>query len=158
MSYNGADAPDAEITFTFEASCPDDAFHAMTAGIEEHAQTTVGLPPPAYFSMLAHDSDGALAGGLQGAFYYGACHVNFLWVDPAYRQQGIATTLMEWVEEYAIEQGVGFLTLHTMSWEARGFYEKLGFIVEYSQSGYTGGAVRHCMRKALPKPEEGVQA
>ena len=67
--------------------------------------------------------------GQQGWVYY-------LGVDPAFRRQGIGTSLMKRVEARLI--GMGCQELHLQIWasraEVRAFYESLGYFSEGRQS------------------------
>jgi len=67
--------------------------------------------------------------GQQGCVYY-------LGVDPAFRRQGIGTSLMKRVEARLI--GMGCQELHLQIWaskaEVRAFYESLGYFSEGRQS------------------------
>ncbi|TGS74101.1 GNAT family N-acetyltransferase, partial [Mesorhizobium sp. M3A.F.Ca.ET.175.01.1.1] len=46
-------------------------------------------------------------------------------VEEAYRRSGVGTALVRAVEDHAASAGVGKLYLYT--WQARGFYEALGW-------------------------------
>ena len=86
-----------------------------------------------------------------GVILYGAMHVDTLFVDIDFRRQNIGSTLMEKAEELAKSKDCKFITLNTMCWEARGFYEKLGYALEYERSGYAGGSVLYALKKLLSR-------
>ncbi|SFO16831.1 Predicted N-acetyltransferase YhbS [Mesorhizobium sp. NFR06] len=56
-------------------------------------------------------------------------------VAEAYRGRGVGTALVRAVETYAASVGVG--TLHLYTWQARGFYEALGWaaVEAFQQDG-----------------------
>lgn len=56
---------------------------------------------------------------------------------------------MAMAEKLAIEQDCGFIMLSTMDWEARPFYEKLGYYMEYERKGFKNDSVEYMMRKDL---------
>lgn len=68
-------------------------------------------------------------GGLACSIWHETMHINLLAVEKAYRNQDIATRLMTRAQERAIEKGVTTITVSTQDFQARGFYEKLGFTV-----------------------------
>lgn len=92
------------------------------------------LPKP--FAILLKNPQGKVFGGISGASYYGALHIDMLWTDTSIRGQGYGKKLVSAAEELAKEQSCHFLTLTTMSFEAERFYEKLGYLVEFKRSGY----------------------
>lgn len=73
--------------------------------------------------------DGSIAGGLLGDVYWGWLSINILWVDECLRHQGYGEKLIKMAEEEALKKGCHAVHLDTMSFQARPFYEKLGFTV-----------------------------
>jgi len=99
------------------------------------------------FALLAHDADAALRAGLVGVAAGGWLFVESLWVDEALRGQGIGRTLMACAENHARAQGCHDAWLDTF--QARGFYEQLGYVVFAELEDYPRGQSRHFLRKAL---------
>ena len=75
----------------------------------------------------AKDPKGKLVGGLVGGTYWGWLQVYELWVDAAYRDEGLGTTLLREAEALARKRGCRHVHLDTFSFQAPGFYRKLGF-------------------------------
>ncbi|BBK39647.1 N-acetyltransferase [Allostella sp. ATCC 35155] len=67
--------------------------------------------------------------GLYAQSYWGWMCVDELWVDARRRGRGLGRRLMEAAEEEAVARGCRGMWVDTWSWQARGFYEKLGFEV-----------------------------
>ena len=80
-----------------------------------------------FVGFYALDDDGRLAGGLQGAFEWDWLHVMHLWVREPRR--GLGRRLIEAAETLARKEGKRGVFLDTMEFQARPFYEKLGFSV-----------------------------
>ena len=57
--------------------------------------------------------------------------------------------LMQKAEEIARKRDCLFMTVNTMDFEARPFYEKHGYTVEFTRSGFEKNSVMYFLRKAL---------
>lgn len=90
-----------------------------------------------------------IKGGCHGCLYYGCVHVDQLWIDAKLRGQGWGTQLMLAVENLAKQEACLFATVCTMDWEARDFYKKLGYVVEFERHGYLKKSVLYFLRKEL---------
>src|SRR4029453_14429106 len=81
------------------------------------------------FAAFLRDDTGMLRGGVEGGLWGNGLHINVLWVDEALRGQGHASALMRAAEAHGIAQGAKLVHVETMSFQARPFYEKLGYRV-----------------------------
>lgn len=100
-------------------------------------------------NVYAVDKTGAVLGGLIGAMYWHALSIESLWLDVTLRGQGLGAQMVEMVEQIARMAGCTLMHVDTMSFQARGFYEKLGFVVFGTLLGYAGGFERYYMHKPL---------
>lgn len=79
---------------------------------------------------LAHyDQHGSLKAGLLGATGWDWLHIDVLFVDQALWRQGIGKALVQRACADAQQRGCIGAILDTFDFQARGFYEKLGFEV-----------------------------
>jgi GNAT superfamily N-acetyltransferase len=85
------------------------------------------------------DSNRTVLGGLMGQIWARWLHVGTLWVDEAERGRGHATRLIAAAEKYALEKGCTDVFLETFSFQARPFYEKLGYRVFGTLDNYPEG-------------------
>jgi GNAT superfamily N-acetyltransferase len=109
--------------------------------------------PVGFFLRTAR---GEWLGGLLGNIWGGWLHVTHLWVAAPARSRGNGTRLLRAAEEYAIERGCFAATLETASFEARPFYEKLGYQVFAALEDYPPGHTKYYLRKQLAaKPTVG---
>lgn len=93
------------------------------------------------FACFARDSDDTIIAGCNGVCLYGALYTDQLWVDPEYRHQGLAKRLMEEAHDLGHQLGCNIASVQTMDFQnARAFYEKLGYKVDYIREGYRHGA------------------
>ena len=95
------------------------------------------------------DSNRAVLGGLMGQIWARWLHVGTLWVDEAARGRGHATRLMAAAESYALEKGCTAVFLETFSFQARPFYEKLGYRVFGTLENYPEGHSYYYLTKHL---------
>lgn len=101
------------------------------------------------FAVIARDGAGTVLGGVTGDVQWGMGEVEFVWVDDAWRGRGIGAQLMEAAEQVALAHGCRRIHLDTMSFQAPGFYRKLGFQVAGRIEGYAGGHVRYFLVKDI---------
>ena len=88
-------------------------------------------------------------GGLWGDSAWGYLHIELLVVPEAMRGTGIGRTLMQRAEEEALCRGSHQVWLDTFNFQARGFYEKLGYSVFGTLDDYPVGHSRMFLRKAI---------
>src|SRR5215211_6982070 len=78
-------------------------------------------------ALLLKDGQGVSVGGLWGRTGYGWLYVEFLSVPDALHGSGLGASLMREAERIALERGCAGSWLTTFTFQARGFYEKLGY-------------------------------
>ena len=103
------------------------------------------------FSAVLRGDDGALLGGAHAILNMGLVEIRGLWIAPALRGRGLGLRLMETIEREARARGMTRAALDTYDWQARGFYEKLGYRV-FGSLDYPAGAQRFYMVKELTPP------
>jgi GNAT superfamily N-acetyltransferase len=113
------------------------AYNAETGG-------PMNLKPVA---ILLTDADGAEVGGLWGKTIYDWLFVELLAVPEAWRGHGYGQALIAEAERVAREAGCIGLWLDTFEFQARGFYEKLGFEVFGTLEDHPLGSRRYFLKK-----------
>ncbi len=99
-------------------------------------------------TLTLHD-DATLIGGLAGETFMGWLTIDMLWVDPAFRDRGHASALLEAAEQEARRRGATDCVLDTFSFQAPGFYRKRGYREFAKLDGFPAGHHRHYMTKSL---------
>jgi ribosomal protein S18 acetylase RimI-like enzyme len=99
--------------------------------------------------VFARDAGGNIVGGLTGRTYWNYLDISFLWVHEAHRGAAYATALMSAAESEARNRGCSNVLLDTFSFQALGFYKKLGYSEFGRLSAFTGSHDRHYLYKAL---------
>jgi GNAT superfamily N-acetyltransferase len=79
-------------------------------------------------AIFLRDRHDRIRGGVLGDVWGGWLHVSILWVEEAFRGSGHGVTLMRSAEEEARELGARYAHLDSHSFQAPGFYEKLGYV------------------------------
>ena len=106
-------------------------------------------PQEKKLAVYAQAEDGRLVAGLLGQTNHGWLHVGWLWVSEELRQQKIGTELMRRAEAEALERECHHAHLTTLDFQARGFYERLGYTVFGVLDDYPRPHKRLLMQKQL---------
>ena len=104
-----------------------------------------------YFKVLviAKEQDGSVIGGIHGDMSWDWLHIDTLWVDEYYREQGIGSHLLNQVEKEAISKGFYGSHLETTDFQAVNFYLKNGYEVFGTLEGKPKDHKWFFMRKKL---------
>jgi GNAT superfamily N-acetyltransferase len=98
--------------------------------------------------FVALDED-KFVGGVQGSVTEDSMYISRLAVGEAYRGNEIGTKLMYKIEEKAKEQNVYSINLGTVEFQAKKFYEKLGYKVVFIKENDPRGYNSYSMVKKL---------
>jgi len=88
-------------------------------------------------------------GGLWGWTAYTFMHVSLLYIPEEMRTSGLGRQIMKMAEEEALERECKAAWLDTFSFQARAFYEKLGFEVFGQIEDYPPGHSRYFLKKVF---------
>jgi GNAT superfamily N-acetyltransferase len=137
--------------FTIERSINPSAaeIERIRAGLSAFNRSQI--PDKGYVPLLMNllAEDGSFSGGLSGHISYGWLFVDILWVADHARSQGHGRGLMLAAEEEARKRGCQHAWVDTFSFQARRFYERLGYVVFGELDEYPPGHSRFFLRKAL---------
>lgn len=136
------------LTIQFSEELTAEIKQQVIDGLNDYAARKKNLTPMAPFAFTAYQN-GMVVGSLSGFTIYGSAYVDLLYVEKAYRGQSIGLQLMQHFENWAKTQPIRFLTLNTFDFEARPFYEKLGYRVEFERHGYDNESTLYFMIKYL---------
>lgn len=114
-------------------------YNRRTAGPFRYSRTVLSV----------RDGNGRLLGGLILQSYWKESYVELLWLSGKARRLGYGRRLMAEAERRARRRGSLLMHLNTYSFQAPGFYEKLGFKRFGGMSGSPPGASRHFYVKRL---------
>ncbi len=121
---------------------------AVVEGLLSHMEAGPGRG--AYRPLnIALDHDGRIAGGLIGHSMHGWLFINLFHVDAALRGTGIGTRMITMAEDEARARGCIGVHLDTFSFQARPFYERLGYRVFGSIGEFPKGHMRYFLSKRI---------
>ncbi|HWA94583.1 MAG TPA: GNAT family N-acetyltransferase [Terracidiphilus sp.] len=103
--------------------------------------------------QLTHPESGEVLGGLLGSTSYAHLHVDAVFIPESLRGLGFGKKLMCWAEEEARKRGCVGAWLDTFSFQARGFYEKLGYEVFGELADNPPGHTRYILKKSLSESQ-----
>lgn len=92
---------------------------------------------------------GCFVGAIVLESFWGNLHVKYLYVDENYRGKGIGASLIERTLKMGRESSCSFVFVETMSFQALEFYQKMGFQLEFTRSGYAHGTSFHYLKRDL---------
>jgi ribosomal protein S18 acetylase RimI-like enzyme len=121
----------------------------ITNGLDYYSMAISGCPDWCPVNFVLRGARGEVLGGLLGQLWGGWLHVTYLWIGKAARGQGHGTQMMREAEAYASAKGAIGATLETYSFQARPFYERLGYRVIGTIDDYPPGHAKFFLRKAL---------
>jgi GNAT superfamily N-acetyltransferase len=124
-------------------------------GLNGFNRKVVGRLPYSRFLITARSPRGALVGGLEGVVYYHWMFVANLFLSSRVRRGGVGSQLMAAAERHAAALGCTGIWLDTFTWQARPFYEKLGFRVFGGLPDYPAGHGRWFLMKRLKPAAKG---
>lgn len=81
------------------------------------------------FVLIVRNDSGDIVGGLQASVVWSYCILELLWLSEETRGSGVGSKLMHQLEDFAQEKGLCQIRTETLDFQAKPFYEKLGYRV-----------------------------
>lgn len=103
------------------------------------------------FAFIIQNEKQKFLGGIQGFYYYGCFYIDLLFVINEARGKGYGSQLMQKAEELAKTRECLFMAVNTMDFEAKPFYEKHGFEIEFTRNGFEKNSEMYFFRKPIQK-------
>ncbi|WP_210461806.1 GNAT family N-acetyltransferase [Pantoea ananatis] len=95
------------------------------------------------------DEKNTVKGGVIAQTWWDALEVQYLWIDDLYRGKGYGKEMMKQAEAVARQRGCHMAYVDTFDFQAKGFYEKLGYKEWGALDGFAGKFRRHYLVKDL---------
>jgi GNAT superfamily N-acetyltransferase len=112
-------------------------------------QRATGIADGGALGLFIRDRTQSGVGGAFGWTWGGTCFLRSLYLPGEMRHKGYGTALMHEIEQETRRRGCTLVILETFSFQARGFYEKLGFSTVSQITGYPQGHEFLTLRKRL---------
>ncbi len=122
---------------------------AVVAGLEAANEQVAALRDVRPLSVFVRDPGGLVIGGAVGRTWGDCCELRYLWVEARQRGNGIGTRLLRALEARATERNCRLVYLETFSFQARPFYEGLGYQVALEITGFAAGVSKCIMTRRL---------
>jgi GNAT superfamily N-acetyltransferase len=118
-------------------------------GIRESDPHDVGDRDWKPINFALRSDDGSVVGGIYGATMWTWLMIDGLWIAPSLRGQGLGRKLLLSAESEAIARGCSGSWLGTFDFQARDFYEHLGYIIFSELPGFPPGHTHFHLHKNL---------
>lgn len=122
---------------------------AILAPLVAHNDAMAGPTERHPVAIVIRDETGAIVGGLWGVTGYRWLFVQYLALPSQLRGQGRGRELMKAAEAEAKRHGCIGVWLDTFSFQARGFYERLGYRAFGQIDDYPPGETRFFLSKRI---------
>ncbi|MFK7805718.1 MAG: GNAT family N-acetyltransferase [Anaerolineae bacterium] len=141
MEFELTTSPTAEDSKTISQGLID-FNHAMVTDLEPQDAAIE-------FSIFARDKDQTIIGGLRATCFWNTLHLELVWVSDQARGNGLGTMMVEKAEQFALQNGFEQALLESTDWQAKSFYEKLGYELIATIPNYPKGHACHFLTKKL---------
>ncbi len=112
---------------------------ALVMGLDAFGRERTGILDGKLLGIFVRAPDGSARGGAFGWTWGETCYIRYLYLPADLRGRGEGTRIMRTVEQEARSRGCRQIVLETHSFQAPGFYRKLGFEVIGRVEGYPQG-------------------
>lgn len=138
-----------DLTLSIEASPTVEDIGALASGLTKHALPTTGTPGFRPIGVFAREASARVTAGAYGFTSWNWLHISLVWVSPVLRGQGVGRQIITSIEDAARARGCTHAHLDTFSFQARPFYEKLGYQLFAVLEDYPPGHQRFFLRRRL---------
>jgi len=138
-----------KLKIDFEPLLGDDVRDHVMEGLHAFNYSTTGHAASYPANFIVRGEAGDILGGLLGYIWAGWLHVTYLWLAEPARGGGCGSRLIGEAEAYAKKRGAIGSTLETFSFQARPFYESLGYRVCGQIDDYPPGQTKFILKKSL---------
>jgi GNAT superfamily N-acetyltransferase len=117
-----------ELKVSIEPTAVAEDIEFVEEALHRFNLAATGIPnAPNPVNVFLRTDAGEIKGGLIGSILAGWLNIDTLWVDQEYRRRGYAAELMSVAEAEARANGCKYAGLSTFEFQARPFYERLGY-------------------------------
>jgi GNAT superfamily N-acetyltransferase len=116
----------------------DTVDQAIHAGLRAFNRAIVNWPERQRFNVVLRDTEGRVHGGILASVNFDVLVLEDVFVEETWRRGGHGAKMMAVAEEEGRRRGARLASVSTFNWQARPFYENLGYTV-YAQLPYNNG-------------------
>jgi GNAT superfamily N-acetyltransferase len=137
MEFNTVESPSKELIDFFDKRIEE--FNVVRWEIKEKVPLVV---------KVTNDA-GVIVAGAAGKTFGTWLLLDNLWVNESLRGQDIGSKILAKMELASKERGCRYVLLETLDFQARPFYEKYGYRVQWVQNNYPREGRKHFMMKEI---------
>ena len=137
------------LKISFEENAERDDINFIANGIDVYNSSRVGYDDYKPLNLFLRDENNVIVGGMLAVTLWQWMHVDILWFEEKYRNQGFGRKLMSAAEQKATERGCKFAFLDTWDFQAKEFYLKLGYEIFGELPNFPNGHSRYFLKKNL---------
>ena len=137
------------LNYTVAYQWDEDSSRAIMEGLKNFNLAFIGRDQPKRLAIIVRNEEERIVAGLLSETKWDWMYIGWLWVSDGYRTNGIGTQLMQRAEREATLLGCHSTHLTTLDFQAKGFYEKLGYEVFAALEDYPRGHTRFMMKKRI---------
>lgn len=102
------------------------------------------------YAFFVRDANNEIIGGCNGFIVLNNIYTDQLWVHKDHRKHGWGKKLLEQSHDYGRSLGCTMATVSTLNIQgALGFYQKLGYNIDFERKGYSDNASVFFLHKML---------
>lgn len=105
------------------------------------------------FAVFAKDKTDKIIGGIRATAFWNYCIIELLWLAKESRGHGVGSQLMQKAEAFASEKGFEYVRTETIDFQAKPFYQKMGYTVYGELPDCPKGNTTYCLVKSLTKKQ-----
>ena len=136
--------PEKPFLSVHDAVQAEDA-RVIDQGLDDSNAAAAPIHDVRALACFARLEGGTVVGGAIGRTWGECCELQRLWVHPTHRRAGLGTRLVRQFEEAAVARGCSVFYLDTFSFQARPFYERLGYEAKLEIRGFAPGIAKYIM-------------
>ena len=136
-----------KLKFTAKENPSSEEIEELRTGLRSYNdQFNEGYPRKKIIHQVRNEEE-KLVGGIYGEVSWGWLYIELLWVDDSVRGSGLGSKLIKNIELSADNYNVSGYYLSTTTFQARNFYEKMGYEVCGEIEGFPPGHSNYFMKK-----------
>ena len=122
-------------------------FEQLVDGVRSYNFEHMGDETASALAVISRDESGRIVGGVSGRTIYKQFLIEVAWVSQEFRGSGLGQSLMQRAEAEAKTRGCLAAQVDTLSFQAPGFYQKLGFEIVGKVTGVENSPDRFFLAK-----------
>ncbi len=137
---------------TIEPHAPENEKEFVREALSLYSVAKTGDDEYYPVAVFLRDANNEVLGGILGEIWGDWMYVSHVWLAAPYRRSGYGSKLLATAEHYAMEKGCHNAWLTTASFQARPFYEKLGYELFATLDEFPPGHQLYFLKKRLSAP------